>query len=256
MVLGIELRRASDSIVDGLKGLSQGWDQGWEAFAVAAATVVAITFIARLADPLQFLQDLFAAVGAAWRAFWTYVWSGQDSHAPLRPVVTASLYLAAPLALVGVSNSGRELEVQHPQPQLEMNESEIKYEFGKVYRSSKLTLVQASVHAIGEEEDVDPDEHHGVVCGYVWTGNPEMKTKRAYAAMHYGFETNNPVSTLSMLVKKGESWKVDLCEQDPPEDSMRERMIKALKKRPVKAYELTVSIEKPDPAPERARGTG
>lgn len=30
--------------------------------------------------------------------------------------------------------------------------------------------------------------------------------------MHYGFSTPNPVSTLSMPVTDGESWKIELCD--------------------------------------------
>lgn len=40
--------------------------------------------------------------------------------------------------------------------------------------------------------------------------------------MHYGFSTPNPVSTLSMPVTDGESWKIELCDDgDSPNGGSR-----------------------------------
>ena len=55
--------------------------------------------------------------------------------------------------------------------------------------------------------------------------------------MHYGFKTNNPISTLSMLVGDGEFWKIDHCvENDDPDRRIRE-------KPEVRAYRLSVDVK-------------
>ena len=103
--------------------------------------------------------------------------------------------------------------------------------------SLALTLVQATVHALKKEEKEHSDKEHGVVCGYVGPDRATQDDRRAVAAIHYGFKTNNPVSTLSMLVAEGQFWRVDYCVDDAPSK------IKQIPQ--VRAYTIMVDVSLP-----------
>lgn len=85
---------------------------------------------------------------------------------------------------------------------------------GQIMKASSPTIVNAPLRA-GTKE-------HTVLCGYVSDSRKELETKnavtsvRAGASVHYGFETDAPVSSLSMIVEQGRLWMVDYCPDAEP----------------------------------------
>ena len=85
---------------------------------------------------------------------------------------------------------------------------------GKIIQASSPTLVNATMTA-GKKE-------YTVLCGYVSDSRQELETRnagtlvRTGASVHYGFETDAPVSSLSMIVEQGRFWTVDYCQDAKP----------------------------------------
>lgn len=82
-------------------------------------------------------------------------------------------------------------------------------DLGQIMQAVSPTFVNATMRASKKE--------YTVLCGYVSDSRKELETRsavtpvRAGASAHYGFETDAPVSSLSMLVEQGRFWMVDYC---------------------------------------------
>ena len=93
-------------------------------------------------------------------------------------------------------------------------ESDDNADFGVITPVFSATFVQVTVKAAERERSV--------VCGYVSSSRAELENRdentpvRSAASAHYGFETDAPVSSLSMLAKAGEFWLVDYCVGEDP----------------------------------------
>lgn len=161
-----------------------------------------------------------------WSGFWGSIWTALTSSAEFvgtgekavetwRAMRKSALCLAGPFVLMGVVDPVIDPEpVLHPPPRVELGMVAEYRTFGKTCRADGLTLVQAKVHALKKDPLGEFRQEHGVVCGYVRPDSEGNEELRATAAIHYGFETNNPISTLSMLVEEGEFWKIDYCRDE------------------------------------------
>ena len=168
---------------------------------------------------------------------------GSTSASKMREEMwNTSFHLALPFVVAGIAGSvvdaAAEKRVDEAKPRASLSMSEVKPDAqSKAQPADVLTVVQAQVHALKEKLEGQSNDQHGVVCGYVGPNEDTVDDLRATAAMHYGFETDNPVSTLTMLVEPGTYWKVGYCVDSDEQDELTKPQIK------VRVYSLGVDLE-------------
>lgn len=196
-----------------------------------------------LGNPVEYFRELWRTLRAIGRTARGYVVAGVDREESGGSIGRSSLLLAGPFILLGIGGMseappqpeiiektiaillkygeekeppGPEIEGEEdpeeprqpyepsamPRPSAQVAVKEVDgVSFGEPHFADWTTLVQVTVGPGGE------DGQHAVVCGYVGSS----AEPRAVAAAHYGFTTPNPVSTFSMLVEQGQSWRISYC---------------------------------------------
>ena len=209
----------------------------FENTAVACPAVGVVVLMKRW---IASLGDLWNPVVESVQQSFRFVAAGDGGGDAWRSMRKMALHFAGPFILLGMVEPAGLPEIDRPDPEVQMAMEVRDANFGTAVEASSLTLVQATVHALKKEVKEHSDKEHGVVCGYVGPDRATQDDRRAVAAIHYGFETDNPVSTLSMLVAKGQFWRVDYCVDDAQPE---------LKERPqVRGYTIMVDVSLPDEA--------
>ena len=209
---------------------------------------------------MAFLRKCLEETGTAWshlkKSFKNagQFIEGSTSTSKMREEMwKTSFHLALPFVVAGIAGSvvdaAAEKRVEAATPKATLSMSEVKPNSqSRAQPADVLTVVQAQVHALKERLEGRSNDQHGVVCGYVGPDEDTVDDLRATAAMHYGFETDNPVSTLTMLVEPGTYWKVGYCVDSDEQDELTKPQIK------VRVYSLRVDIENVAGKPTAASG--